>query len=214
MTAPKMQVPRPGDRAMTAGIAPPDHADCAAVWPASTRIPTTPSRPHPAFWLMGCHGGAGVTTLEALLSPAGDSQRAWPAHSEQSPFVLLVAAETASGLEKAHLVLRQYHAGLAGRGNRLLGLVTVAPLPGRRPASIKQARDLLSPLALNMWEVPFVAGYRELLPGDLPTWSPGDPLPERRRRSDPRTDIPPGVADMGADLVELVVLSYRQERSS
>lgn len=196
-----------------AGVSPPAPAECAAIWPATTRIPTTPSRPHPAVWLMGCHGGAGVSTLEALIAPAGDCQRSWPGgHPEQSPFVVLVAAETATGMDRAHVLLRQYHSRMAGPGNRLLGLVTVATAPGRRPSSVKQARELLAPLAGNLWEIPFFSEYRELLPKALPAWHPGDEVAERKRRFDYHSQVPPEVAAMAADVVALIRSSYQQER--
>lgn len=201
------------DEVMTAGIAPPTEAECAAVWPTSTRVPTTPRRPHPALWLMGCHGGAGVTTLEAWLSVAGDCQRSWPGgHPEQSPFVLLVAEESVTGLEEAHLRLRQFRCGMAGPGNRLLGLVTVARVPGKRSAVLEQSRELLRPLAGELWHVPAIPGLRELHPRALPAWAPGDPMPERRRRFDPSTTVPPEVAAMGAGLVSAIRDSFHQER--
>ncbi|MCX5042505.1 hypothetical protein OG921_04875 [Aldersonia sp. NBC_00410] len=132
----------------------------------------------PAVWLLGAHGGAGVSTLAHVLAPAGEAGGRWPAHyPEESPFVILVARETVPGLLRAHGLLRQHAAGLAGPA-RVLGLVTVADRPGRIPAAVRQTRDLAAGLVEHAWRVAWIEQYP--LTHDvttLPVWSPLDPPP-------------------------------------
>lgn len=107
----------------------------------------------PLFWLLGAHGGAGVSTLAWMWSDAADCGRAWPAPiAVESKFVVLVALETVTGLAAADALLRQHHAELAG-GCRVLGLVTVAARPGRMSTVIRRDLALYGALTDNIWRV-------------------------------------------------------------
>ena len=77
------------------------------------------------------------------------------------------------GLSWARDVGRQYLAGLAPTGIRVLGLVTIADQPGRLPRELDAARALLAGAYTQTWHLPYVAAYR------LYTGLDSDPLPPR-----------------------------------
>ncbi|WP_233434717.1 hypothetical protein [Nocardia yamanashiensis] len=139
----------------------------------------------PMWWLLGAHGGAGVSTLAHQLAPAGDCQREWPAVlGDESPFVVLVARETIPGLERAHDLLRQYHCGQAGPGRViLLGLITVAAQPGSMPAPVRRHRRVIADLVPEdgLWRVEWSRDAVLSPLGELPIWTPGDLAPAKGR---------------------------------
>jgi len=172
------------------------------VW--DTPVPASGS---PGLWLLGAHGGAGVSTLCRWIGPAGDAQGRWPGgHGQQSPFVVLVAEESVTALNKVHALVRQYATGGAGSA-QLLGVATVARVPGRRPQQVRQRRDVLAGLlaqlsggALHMWAVPFVPGLTTVALDELPVWSLGQP-PTTKKRPPLREAVPPAVAELGTELI-------------
>ncbi|MBL1080081.1 hypothetical protein JK358_37360 [Nocardia sp. 2] len=161
----------------------PDPARRAGVW--CKPVSHSGSRA-PLWWLLGCHGGAGVSTLAHQLAPAGDCQREWPAVlGDESPFVVLVARETIPGLERAHDLLRQYHCGQAGPGRvLLLGLITVAAQPGSMPAPVRRYRNVISDLIPDgggLWRLGWDRTANLTSLGELPVWTPGDHPPAKGR---------------------------------
>lgn len=181
-------------------VAPPEHRR-APIWDR----PVPGAGRAPLVWLLGVHGGAGASTLAHVLAPAADSHRRWPgAFERESPFVVLVARETISGLTRAHDLLRQHHAGLAGTCE-VLGLVTIAARPGRIPVEIRRYRDVVGSLAGTVWQVPWYEEWTLVEPDQLPVWSPSDPPPQqRKRRLDPLQEVPHDVDELGAGIVKLV----------
>ncbi|WP_425464623.1 hypothetical protein [Nocardia yunnanensis] len=206
MTA-AMKERRPADQsstagaAMAAGVVPPPESRRAPIWDR----PVPGGGRAPLVWLLGVHGGAGATTLAHVLAPAADSYRRWPGGFErESPFVVLVARETIAGLTRAHDLLRQHHAGLAG-SSEVLGLITVAARPGRIPAEIRRYRDVVGSLAGQVWQLPWHEEWTLVEADQLPTWSPGDPIPpQRKRKPDPLEEITADVRELGAGIVAAV----------
>lgn len=210
MAAPLMAHVRPGaSTPPKAGPArptmqPPSPHECAAVW--DEPVPTDGS---PGLWLLGAHGGAGVSTLCRWIGPAGDAQGRWPGgHGQQSPFVVVVAEESVAGLNRAHGLVRQYATGGAGSGAQFLGVATVSRLPGRRPQQVRQRRDVLAGLltqisgeAAHLWAIPFVSGLTTVELGELPVWSLGE-SPTQKKRPAPREAVPAAVADFGTELID------------
>lgn len=184
-------------------IQPPSAGECAQVW--DTPIPTSGA---PGLWLLGAHGGAGVTTLCRWIGPAGDAQGRWPGgHARQSPFVVLVAEESVTALTRVHALVRQFATGGAGSA-QLLGVITVARVPGRRPQQVRQRRDVLAGLltqisngALHMWAVPFVPGMTTVAVDELAVWSLGQ-APTTKKRPSLRETVPPAVAELGTELID------------
>lgn len=185
-------------------IQPPAPGECAAVW--DQPVPASTS---PGLWLLGAHGGAGTSTLCRWIGPAGDAQGRWPGgHGQQSPFVVLVTEESVTALSRAQALVRQYATGGAGDAAQLLGVVTVARVPGRRPQQVRQRREVLAGLltqisggAASLWAVPFVAGLTTVETGELPVWSLGEP-PTTKKRPAPREAVPPAVAELGTELID------------
>ncbi|MET9490033.1 hypothetical protein [Nocardia sp. NPDC006630] len=178
---------------------PPEPEKRIGVW----HKPVTHDERHaPLLWLLGAHGGAGVSTLARQLAPAADCARMWPAVlGDESPFVLVVARETIEGLTRAHDVLRQYHCGQAGPGRAiLLGLVTVAAQPGRVPAPIRRYKGVIADLvpAGAMFRLGWHSSWPLTSIRDLPVWQPGEEAPAKGR--DPLA----GVRELGDSLLATV----------
>ncbi|ATL72554.1 hypothetical protein CRH09_39930 (plasmid) [Nocardia terpenica] len=136
----------------------------------------------PAVWLLGAHGGAGVSTLAQMLAPAGDCGRRWPAGlGGESPYVVIVTRETIEGLSRAHDLLRQFHCGLAARRTVLLGLITTAHQAGRQPKPIRRYLDVIWDLVpeAGRWRVEWQGDWPLTELKDLPTWTPGDVRPAK-----------------------------------
>lgn len=183
-----------------AGVVAPPESRRAPVW----ERPVPGVGRAPLVWLLGVHGGAGATTLAHVLAPAADSSRRWPGVFErESPFVVLVARETIAGLTRAHDLLRQHHFGFGGP-SEVIGLVTVAARPGRIPPEIRRYREVVGSLAGPMWQVPWYEEWTLVEPEQLPTWSPGDPMPEKKRKIDPLEEVLLEVRELGTDIVAVV----------
>lgn len=117
------------------------------------------------WWLLGAHGGAGVTSLRRCGVTGGDAERTWPTTGH----VVVVARRTASGLEWARDAARQHAAGITPSEVTLAGLAVVADAPGRCPPRVGAFLDLVSAAFPHLWEVPWVeewrlAGQGEVMP--------------------------------------------------
>lgn len=131
------------------GVPPPEHG-----------LPVAP--PHPgldqAWWWLGAHGGAGVSTLERAVPGGLDAGRAWPLSSRPQR-VVLVARSGANGIRAAQHAAQQWASGTVA-GVELLGLVVVADAPGRRPARLRDMVRLVSGAVPRLWEIPWVEQWR------------------------------------------------------
>lgn len=188
------------EKSAPAGVVAPPESRRAPIWDR----PVPGVGRAPLVWLLGVHGGAGASSLAQVLAPVADSSRRWPGvFDRESPYVVLVARETIAGLTRAHDLLRQHHAGFAG-GVEVLGLITVAARPGRLPAEIRRYRDVVGSLAGQVWQVPWYEEWILVEPEKLPVWSPGDPLPTKKRKIDPLDEVPLEVRELGTDIVAAV----------
>lgn len=118
------------------------------------------------WWLLGAHGGAGVTSLVRAGVGGRDAAGAWPAHRAT---VVVVVRRTAYGLEWARDAARQHASGGVPDGVVLAGLVVVADAPGRTPRRLARFLDLVAAAFPRVWEIPWVeewrlAGHSEPLP--------------------------------------------------
>lgn len=163
----------------------------------------------PLLWLLGAHGGAGVSTLAQQIAPAADCGRRWPAvEAGESPFVVIVCRETIAGLSAAHDLLRQYHSGHAGDRVRVVGLVACAHKPGRTPKEILRYRHIIDPLvpARGRWRIDWQDAWPRSALADLPTWTPGDPAPAKS--ADPLA----GIRAFAHDVVTQIAAVARERR--
>ncbi len=134
-------------------------------------------RPRPAGgpgWLLGVHGGAGVTCLQRAGVELADAERTWPAvdavSAEPPPTgVVVVCRSTVAGLHAARDAAIEHASGAAPAGVVLAGLVVVADAPGRLPAELRALRATVGGTFPCRWDVPWLAEWRLALPaGPLP----------------------------------------------
>lgn len=141
-----------------------------------------PNSPDPSWWWLGCHGGAGVSTLATFIRGGADAGQGWPDPAYGGPTrVVLVARSSAHGLRAALSATRQW-AAHAVPAVELLGAVVVADAPGRKlyPAQTEQLAHLRGVLAA-VWVIPWLEELRVATPTALPS-------------------VPPTISDLGADL--------------
>jgi hypothetical protein len=183
--------------AFTAGaIEPPDETDMLD-WRTEPGSPAL-------IWAVGCHGGAGVSTLAAQLAHVGDSGQRWPARPDEAPFVVLIARESARGLAAAEVAARQYHTGHAPSHIRLLGLVLVAAQPkptaltGKKPApSLRRHRELIVTLFDHIWRIDWHPYLIERSLADLPSAGPDEPV---AKKFDPTVHVATDILALGREL--------------
>lgn len=138
------------------------------------------------WWWLGCHGGAGVTSL-AHAAPGGqDAGRLWPAAPPGWTLpVVLVARGDFVGLTAAQEAAAQWASG-AVPGVDLLGLVLTPYSPERRLARpLRDLRRLVSGGVPRTWALPWVEG-----------WRLGEP---------PASRPPRELAALGAELTRLTI---------
>lgn len=149
--------------------------------PAPPVVPTGPVEPQPGavpqpltdglpiahpvaapatWWWLGCHGGAGVSTVQTALGEGLDAQRWWPGPGGTPHRVVLVARSHAHGLRSAQTAIRQWASGSV-TGVQLLGLVVVADAPGRQPAPLRDLGRLVSGGVPRTWTIPWVEPWRQ-----------------------------------------------------
>lgn len=183
---------------------------------ADSALDTTSKRP--SCWLVGTHGGAGVTTLAHTLAPLGDAGQVIPAVNDPAT-VCLVCANHMEGLIAAHRAIGQFGSDHAG-GADLLGLVivdTAPPIKDRRlRKQLADRRGVLEAAAPQVWHVPYVPEWRVLRTGDLPVWSPRDADDESAKKKKKRSAadvVPESVASIGAAIHSAAVDLYRELHS-
>ncbi|GGX36630.1 hypothetical protein GCM10010353_59690 [Streptomyces chryseus] len=124
-------------------------------------VGVTPVSAGSGWWWLGCHGGAGVTTLEHAVPGGRDAHRMWPAGVPGWPAhpVVLVCRSSYGGLTAAQRAAAQWASG-ALLGVDLLGLVVVADAPGRLPRPLRDFCRLVSGGVPQTWTVPWVEPWR------------------------------------------------------
>ena len=178
----------------------------AEIW--DRPVPRGHSGAAPLVWLLGAHGGAGISTLGHVLDFAGECGQKWPGPFDgESPFVAIVARERVGSLDQAGDLLRQHIAGTAG-SSTVIGLITIADRPGTKiPKEIDHTRQIVSGLAPATWRIGWIEHFTRVRnPRELPVWSHGDPPPENRKRAaeDP-TVVPSEIAEIAGALRESII---------
>ncbi|MFC9995572.1 hypothetical protein [Nocardia sp. NPDC127526] len=143
-------------------------------------VPNRPSRP-PLVWLVGVHGGAGVSSLAASLSWAGDAGQRWPARiglgaDMDSPLVVLVARTHLRGLATLQRALLSHRHNATPAGSHVVGVITVAdsarPLPDRAEERRDEVETLARALGAQSWRLGWLEPWRALEPHELAEWNP------------------------------------------
>lgn len=206
------KLPHPTSKAVPGWLAVPAEGDRAPVWDAP--VPRPADSRTPVIWLLGAHGGAGVSTLESMWAPAADSQRGWPS-AEKAPFVVVVARMHTVGLNAAHRLCLQHQAGEVG-GCSLLGLVTVAASPGKPDLTLSRRRELVAAAAGASWHIDWVPELLTSEPTELAQWTPDYTPPPAKRFARPLapTDAVPGsVATAAAEVFAAAGEQWRTRRA-
>ncbi|MCW2539632.1 MAG: hypothetical protein JWN95_1357 [Frankiales bacterium] len=131
------------------------------------------------LWLLGAHGGAGVSaavrTFAAAGCVAGDVGRAWPVPNGRP--VLVVARTHGRGRSAAVAAARQHHSGYTPPGTELAGCLLIPDGPGRLPkAMVSEIVGQVSGVFPRTWVLPWVEAYRLADPVTDEHWAtpPGD----------------------------------------
>ncbi|AYF76242.1 hypothetical protein D7D52_23140 [Nocardia yunnanensis] len=143
-------------------------------------VPTRLARP-PLLWLVGVHGGAGVSSLAASLSWAGDAGQRWPARiglagDMDSPLVVLVGRSHLRGVNALHRALLAHQGQATPVGSHVVGVLTVADSARPLPIPVAQRREEMEGLALALgartWRLGWLEQWRALEPYELAAWEP------------------------------------------
>lgn len=168
-TAPQRGVPAPG---------------------ASDQLPIQPQPRDAELWWLGVHGGAGETSLAALVPDWPAAEHAWP----QIPGacgvrVVLTARSNMRGLRAAQVAATQWAAGLVPHVE-VVGLVIVADAPGRLPRPLREFSQIVGGGVPRTWILPWIEAWRL---GEPPALSDA-PREVRRLVDDLRAVVRPGAA--------------------
>lgn len=116
-----------------------------------------------SVWWVGCHGGAGESTLAGLFGGSVATGHRWPALPARLPgrpaAVVLVARTSHAGLAAAQRALTQWAAGDTPAVD-LLGLVLSADVPGRLPRPLRDYARLVGGGAPRVWALPWIGAWR------------------------------------------------------
>ncbi|MFD4356807.1 hypothetical protein ACFWPX_29945 [Nocardia sp. NPDC058518] len=161
--------------------------------------PTMPNRQAPMLWLVGMHGGAGVSSLTASLPFAGDAGTRWPGNigaskGLDSPFVVAVARTHLHGLVALHNALLSHMNGATPVNTQLAGVITVADSDRPLPKSVQVRRDTIESLAVELggaaWRLGWIEPWRSLEQRELPAWDHRSATPAKVGDRDARL-VPP-----------------------
>lgn len=133
------------------GVPVPDRVD---------QLPTFDQSKIAELWWVGVHGGAGESSLAALVPEWEEASHAWPRTAEPIPVrVVLVARSNARGLRAAQTAIMQWAGGLVPWVH-VVGLVIVADAPGRIPRPLRDLAQVVSGGVPRTWNVPWVDSWR------------------------------------------------------
>lgn len=143
--------PATGPTAPQAGVPAPDRADQLPIY----------DQPRAAeLWWLGVHGGAGESSLAALVAGWPAAGHGWPRPPGDAPArVVLTARSNVRGLRAAQTAARQWAAGLVPHVD-VLGLVIVADAPGRLPRPLRDVAQVISGGLPRTWTVPWIESWR------------------------------------------------------
>ncbi|MFC4066729.1 DUF6668 family protein [Actinoplanes subglobosus] len=112
----------------------------------------------PPLWWVGCHGGAGVTTMAKLTGIGVEMGAAWPQVPPdwRLPPVVLVARASAAGMRAAEAVVEQCR---RTAGTDVMGLVVVDASPKRPPRIVTERLQLIRGWLPAIWRVGWVETF-------------------------------------------------------
>ncbi|WP_344812850.1 DUF6668 family protein [Microlunatus aurantiacus] len=124
------------------------------------QLPTRRVHESTGLWIVGAHGGAGESTLAALVDAWKPAGRAWPTLEPAEAVTAIVVARTnVRGLTAAKAAAKQWASGLVPEV-QLLGLVLVADAPGRLPRPLRDLSRVVGGGYPRAWQLPWVESWR------------------------------------------------------
>lgn len=124
------------------------------------QLPTRLVRESGGLWIVGAHGGAGESTIAALVDAWRPAGQAWPTlESAEAVSAVVVARTNVRGLTAAKAAAKQWASGLVPEV-KLLGLVLVADAPGRLPRPLRDLSRVVSGGYPRAWQLPWVESWR------------------------------------------------------
>lgn len=112
------------------------------------------------LWWLGTHGGAGESSLAALVDDWAEAEHSWPRPADGGTAnVVLVARTSMKGLRSAQAAATQWASGLVSETN-VLGLVLVADAPGKLPRPLRDFARLVSGGVPRTWSIPWIDSWR------------------------------------------------------
>jgi len=161
--------------------------------PAPDRVDQLPTYSHARaadLWWLGAHGGAGESSLSALVPEWPAAGHGWPrTPGVKRARVVVAARSNMRGLRAAQLAATQWAAGLVPHA-QVVGLVIVADAPGRLPRALRDFSQLVAGGFPRAWNVPWIEPWRL---GDSPDLATA-PREVRRLVDDLRALLRPGAA--------------------
>ncbi len=128
-------------------------------------LPRLDSDPAERLHVLGVHGGAGESTIAALLPGSVEALGAWPVEPVEdgqaaySTRVLLVARTHVQGLLAALAALEEWSKGDVFPV-RVMGIVMIADARGRMPRKVREMQSLVVSSAPRSWSVPYLSSLR------------------------------------------------------
>jgi hypothetical protein len=112
--------------------------------------------------VLGCHGGAGSTTVRRMLAPVG-RERASDEWARRPDPLVLVAKGTAYGMKWATEYVSWAHEALRFNGGVVHApvLVTVADSPLAEPPTVRARATLLQDQVLGLVRFPYVPEWAD-----------------------------------------------------
>jgi len=157
---------------------------------AVDQLPTHAQHQTAPLWWLGVHGGAGETSLAALVSDWRAAEHAWPRTPGGGGVrVVLTARSNMRGLRAAQAAATQWAAGLVPH-IEVVGLVIVADAPGRLPRALREFSQIVGGGVPRTWTLPWIEAWRL---GEPPALSDA-PREVRRLVDDLAAVVRPGAA--------------------
>lgn len=111
------------------------------------------------LWIVGAHGGAGESTLAALIPGAAVTDHQWPQQAGGVVRAVVVARSNVRGLARAQVAAQQWASRLVPDVD-LLGLVVMADAPGRLPRPLRDRLQVVAGGFARTWTVPWIETWR------------------------------------------------------
>ena len=173
--------PPTGPVAPQRGVPVPDRAD---------QLATNDQAQRADLWWLGVHGGAGESSLAALVPEWRGAEHGWPRQPGAGPArVVLTARSNMRGLRAAQSAATHWASGIVPHVE-VLGLVIVSDAPGRLPRPLREFAQLVSGGLPRTWTVPWIDSWRL---GETPTLA-DSPRAVRRLVDELHAILEPGAA--------------------